>query len=409
MASKSSKRDKSRPAAAAEDPAREVARLIEKGRLKDAVKQAKITFKDAPTPEHRRLLERAYLLRAQQLHRDRMPESAREVARHLVDFGVTDPALLEEAGRLLMAVGMAQEARVPVLLINPISNLDTPPFKSEHRPGLSRAERRRFDACWGEARRHYGKNLPEAIHLLRQAIAIDDQHAGIHYTLAKCYQQSGRMEEARRSFLAAKECDVCPLRILEPMSQAVFDVGRETGTPVVDLVEIFSARSRGGIPGDDWLVDHVHPSIRGHQLVARVLLDEMAREGWLAPSPGWEAERDRQYKAQLASLDEFYFLKGEKQLGNLRLWAQGRGDRVRPLTKPDASTDRVADHRDTRSSGPAQPFGRPSSPVRPARRLKAGGRAWRVRGKRPAGSVRLRTSRGRSIPGRRSRRAGRTG
>ncbi|WP_406694028.1 SGNH/GDSL hydrolase family protein [Singulisphaera sp. Ch08] len=245
-------------------------------------------------------------------------------------------------------VRMAQEARVPVILMNPVYNLDTPPFKSEHRPGLSQEEGQRFEACWNKARQFYGKNLPKAIEWLRQAIAIDDRHAGIHYALAKCYQQLERTEEARRSFIDAKENDVCPLRILEPMSQAILDVGRETGIPVIDLVQVFSTRSRGGILGDDWLVDHVHPSIRGHQLVASVLIDEMARNGFLHPTPGWEAESDRRYQEQTDSLDEFYFLQGQKQLGNLRLWAQGRGDRVRPLAKPKPadSPDHVPDGRE---------------------------------------------------------------
>lgn len=228
-------------------------------------------------------------------------------------------------------VGMARAARVPMILINPVYNLDTPPFKSEHRPDLSAADRRRFEETWDEARRHFRDDLPGAIALLEQAVAIDGQHAGIHYALAKCYQQAGRLEEARASFMEAKEHDFCPLRILEPMDRAILDVGRETGTPVVDLVRVFSERSQGGIMGDDWLVDHVHPSIKGHQLVARVLLDEMTREGFLRPRPGWEAERDRLYQAQLASLDDLYYLMGQKHLGNLRLWAQGRGNRVRPL------------------------------------------------------------------------------
>jgi len=88
----------------------EAERLIEKGRLKEAVKQAKIGFKGEPTAANRRLLERAYLLRGQQLYRDAMPESAREVAHHLLDFGVTDPALKADAARLLVSVGFAQAA-----------------------------------------------------------------------------------------------------------------------------------------------------------------------------------------------------------------------------------------------------------------------------------------------------------
>jgi lysophospholipase L1-like esterase len=240
------------------------------------------------------------------------------------------------AFNLRRMVRMAQDAHVPVILVNPVYNLDTPPFKSEHWKGLSAAGRRRFEALWDEARAHYTDDLPRAIALLERAVAIDDHHAGVHYALAKCYQQAGRLDEARASFLEAKERDVCPLRSIEPINRAILDVGQDTGTPVVDLVPIFTERSRGGILGDDLLVDHVHPSIQGHQLIARVLVDELKREGVVTPRPGWEAERDRLYREQLASLDDFYYLRGQKQLGNLRLWAQGRGNRVRPLQPPRA-------------------------------------------------------------------------
>src|SRR5215211_6929854 len=124
------------------------------------------------------------------------------------------------------------------------------------------------------------------------------------------------------------------------MSRAIVDVGRETGTPVVDLAAIFARRSQGGILGDDWLVDHVHPSIAGHQLIAEVLVEEMTRLGFVHPVPGWKAGRDRLYRDQLASLDDFYFLMGQKHLGNLRLWAQGRGNLVRPGSGPAGETAR---------------------------------------------------------------------
>ena len=88
----------------------EVDRLIVKGRLKDAVKQAKLCFRQESTPEHHRLLERAYFLRAQQLQQGGMPTAAQEVALHLLEFGITDPTLTEPAAALLMAVGLAASA-----------------------------------------------------------------------------------------------------------------------------------------------------------------------------------------------------------------------------------------------------------------------------------------------------------
>jgi lysophospholipase L1-like esterase len=245
-------------------------------------------------------------------------------------------------------VELAQQAGVPVILLNPASNLDTPPFKSEHRAGMSAEELRRFDELWDQARKTYGRSLPAAVESLKQAIALDDQHAGIHFTLAKCYQDLGRLDEARAEFIRAKDLDICPLRILEPMNQATLDIARATGTPVIDLVAFFAARSKGGITGYNWLVDHVHPSIIGHQLIANLLADEMVRLGFVHPGPDWLAERDRLYRKNLESLDDFYYLMGQKRLGNLLLWAQGRGDRVRPSR--DNTKVRLA---------PARPIGGP--------------------------------------------------
>jgi tetratricopeptide (TPR) repeat protein len=110
MASKSKK--KVPPKSSASDrPGHEVERLIGKGHFKDAVKQAKIGYKAAATAENHRLLERAYFLRAQQLYQSGMVNSAVEVAQHLVEFGVTDPSLAEDAARLLLTLGLSQPAQ----------------------------------------------------------------------------------------------------------------------------------------------------------------------------------------------------------------------------------------------------------------------------------------------------------
>ena len=88
----------------------EVEKLIRKERLKEAVKQAKLLFKDEGTPENHRLLENVYFLRARQLNELRMPESAIEVARHLLEFGVTSSEWADEFVRLLIKLGLADEA-----------------------------------------------------------------------------------------------------------------------------------------------------------------------------------------------------------------------------------------------------------------------------------------------------------
>src|SRR5262245_7178323 len=69
-------------------------RLLLKQQYKDAVKQAKLIYKSEATPENHTLLERAYFLRVEQLYSSGMAESAVEVSRHLLDFGVTESSLV---------------------------------------------------------------------------------------------------------------------------------------------------------------------------------------------------------------------------------------------------------------------------------------------------------------------------
>jgi hypothetical protein len=249
-------------------------------------------------------------------------------------------------------VEMAHDAGVPVILLNPVSNLETPPFKSEHRAGITDADRKRFDALRDEARGWSGKSREEAIAVLQRAIAVDDQHAGIHYDLGQCYKDVGRLDEARTELVRAKDLDICPLRIVEPMNQATLDIARATGTPVIDLVAFFAARSPGGITGDNWLLDHVHPSMTGHKLIAGLLLDEMVRLGYVYPRPNWTAERDRLYRRNMDSLDDFYYLMGQKRLGNLKLWSEGRGNRTRKPSKSQEGP--LAPARPVGGSAPAE-------------------------------------------------------
>jgi lysophospholipase L1-like esterase len=238
-------------------------------------------------------------------------------------------------------VQITQDAHVPILLVNPVCNLrDCLPFKTQHRHGLAAEELARWESLVTEAGKCQGTDMVRAVALLKQAMAIDDQHAGLHYLLAKCYDAMGMTEEAHRSYLQAKELDICPLRILEPMNQAILDVARQTDTPLVDVRKMYEELSGDGIPGSYLLVDHVHPSIPGHQLIANALADELVRQGKVHPRPEWREVRDRKYAEHFDSLDDFYFAKGQERLERLRCWTQGKADRWR---EDSPTTDKRSD------------------------------------------------------------------
>jgi lysophospholipase L1-like esterase len=234
-------------------------------------------------------------------------------------------------------VDLARNAGVPLVLVNPVCNLrDHPPFKVQHRDGLTPKELGQWETLVSQAADRQGSNVYQAIQLLKQAEAIDDRHAGLHYLMAKCYDAMGEMDHAREAYLRAKEEDVCPLRILEPMNRAVLEVAGQTDTPVVDVRKLFEERSKVGIPGRDLLVDHVHPSVlHGHQLVADALADELVRLGVVRPRAEWESSRAESYSQHFGSLSDSYFAIGEERLERVRRWAQGRSRRQRPA--PGAS------------------------------------------------------------------------
>jgi tetratricopeptide (TPR) repeat protein len=228
-------------------------------------------------------------------------------------------------------VSLGREADVPVWLADPVCNLrDCPPFKSQHRDGLGPEQLRQWEALRRKASEFYKTDMRMATECLQQALRLDDQFAGLHYDLAKCYETLGLTAKAREAYLRAKELDVCPLRILEGMNQAIHDISRRTGATLIPVRADFCQRDRYGIPGAYLLVDHVHPSVPGHQLIAALILDQMMAQGLVHPSAGWEERRDALYRAHTESLDDWYYLEGERRLQALRAWAAGRATLARP-------------------------------------------------------------------------------
>lgn len=225
-------------------------------------------------------------------------------------------------------VSMAQSANIPMLLIRPPSNLsDCPPFKSEHRAGLSDAELRHWETLIQDAQAHYRTDLLRAVQRLEQAVDVDDQYAFTFFELGKCRETLGQFVEARAAFLTARELDVCPLRMLEPMEQSLRQVAGDFRVPLVDAHQLLEQECARGILGNGLLVDHVHPSPgRGHQLIATAIQTEMARQGWIHLTDDWQARSQTAFRQHFASLENIYFLRGQRTLKSLQAWCNGRAD-----------------------------------------------------------------------------------
>ncbi|MBS0263339.1 MAG: hypothetical protein JSS02_15460 [Planctomycetes bacterium] len=87
-----------------------IERFIENRRFKDAMKQAKILLQREDSPENRTLLEKASVLRIEQLYQGGMHSTAAEVAGNLLETGVRNPEILRDLLRLLPALGLGTQA-----------------------------------------------------------------------------------------------------------------------------------------------------------------------------------------------------------------------------------------------------------------------------------------------------------
>ena len=168
----------------------------------------------------------------------------------------------------------------------------------------------------------------------RELTRIDPQYAMTWYELGQICLARHDYEEARYCFTRARDLDVCPLRILSSMEAALRRVAEDYGVALLDAHDLLESRTPLGILGDFLLVDHIHPSIRGHQQIADRLVRLMADAGFVSPGEFWKAKATAAQQQYFESLDELYFLRGLRTRDALRAWTQGRAD------GPDLEDDR---------------------------------------------------------------------
>ena len=88
------------------DTFRRAQRAFEKGDYKQALKEAKVCYRQEPTEEHRALLERAWLARVKTLVQRGLRDEAKAAAEELLQFGVHDSGARTELPSVLLLVGL---------------------------------------------------------------------------------------------------------------------------------------------------------------------------------------------------------------------------------------------------------------------------------------------------------------
>jgi lysophospholipase L1-like esterase len=132
--------------------------------------------------------------------------------------------------------------------------------------------------------------LAEGIEALR---SLSPEHVALDYYQAHLALLEGRKEEARALFLRARDRDNYPIRAPGEVNAFLRGLADPPRVQVLDAAALFAANAPDGLPGYEWILDHVHPTPRGHLRIARALLELLRESDLVAPRESWQPRRIR--------------------------------------------------------------------------------------------------------------------
>jgi tetratricopeptide (TPR) repeat protein len=168
-------------------------------------------------------------------------------------------------------INTARENNIPVLISSLVRNEKSlAPFVSFHSAGLSDTVKTLSENIFKQGVDSLNRrNYSAAEDLFSKALAIDSMPANFHYALARCYEESGRYNDAGSQYSVAADLDGLRFRAPSVFNKIIFNLGDEYKVPVADVRTLFKNNSANGIIGSELLVDHVHPNIKGYFLLAK--------------------------------------------------------------------------------------------------------------------------------------------
>jgi lysophospholipase L1-like esterase len=171
---------------------------------------------------------------------------------------------------------LIKDKNVPVIVGRLVSNVkDQKPFISMSTPGYQSA-----DQVYGEAEHEFNNS---------------------HFT------------KADSLFKLAKDLDALRFRAPKEINTIIDDLGLEFHAPVVPTDSLFDSVSPYGMVGDNLIVDHLHPNVKGYQLMGKAFYDCMEKEGYLPKTENPEIPYGKQDSIARAN---FMFTRLDSIIGN---------------------------------------------------------------------------------------------
>ena len=93
--------------------------------------------------------------------------------------------------------------------------------------------------------------------------------------------RAGNTDSAKGLFIYAKELDALRFRAPEEMNKVIIRLCKEFNFPFVRSDSLLNSISEYGIVGDNLMTDHLHPNVKGYQMIGNLFFSAMKKNGFL--------------------------------------------------------------------------------------------------------------------------------
>ncbi|MGA2247489.1 MAG: tetratricopeptide repeat protein [Verrucomicrobiota bacterium] len=182
------------------------------------------------------------------------------------------------AANLADIADLGQQSGATVLFATvPVNLRDSPPFASQHRPGLRPEELTQWeqDYAAGQRAQEEGR-FEEALSCYRKAAQIDGDFAQLIFQRARCELELKQAALADADFRTARDLDTLRFRTDSRLNQIIRQTAAAKGVLLADADEQFDSQPEG-IPGENLFYDHVHLNFAGNYRVAALFAAELEK------------------------------------------------------------------------------------------------------------------------------------
>ncbi|MGB2868670.1 MAG: hypothetical protein WBD36_09475 [Bacteroidota bacterium] len=173
--------------------------------------------------------------------------------------------------------------KIPLILGTQVSNVhDRAPFVSEPAAALSDSGRAESAKLLEKASESFRQgNLNAGLESCDRAIVIDSLRGDAHFLRGRILEKLGNRLEAAHEYLKARDDDQLRFRASSDFNQAIRAMDDHQSVFVTDVEQYFSTVSGDSTPGNELILEHLHPNLRGYFLMAKTYQETMKRHSLL--------------------------------------------------------------------------------------------------------------------------------